>query len=317
MEHYMRAMVGAIIMSSFCRGELSTVEVSSDYTYGRQHWLFFGQSTCLGYPSDGGVWYDKERSIRVRDFYLGSDLVSGLENSHFSGSLTGNTADGTLGIPSFTGSDNLIGSIKPYGYRIGWGFELIFAAKLFGSRKVPVYLTKVAQGGERIKYFSKGTVLYNRLISRMTDMMDDTSAPIPSGIVFIQGGADSNKGTAIAKAYQAQLEKLISDLRSDTGKPKLKFIMVSVGEFYCSIPDGGGRIVYNAQKAVCAADENALFVDAMKYRWEVNRDSKTQEPGTTNQDPVHYSSWGNVKGGHDVFAEVMAAFGEDLGSARE
>ena len=93
-------------------------------------------------------------------------------------------------------------------------------------------------------------------------------------------------------------------------KSLVLFVMVSVGKFYTDHAQYGVEI-FQAQYDVCQGDPNALFVDAVKYGWQVNSESP-YAPNICENDPVHYSTVGQVEGGRDLYAEVMAVFGAEL-----
>lgn len=112
------------------------------------------------------------------------------------------------------------------GKTCGVGPGLVFANEVVrakGSAIGVVGLVPCAVGGTRIGEWARGTRLYTELVRRASESVKEGG--IIRAILWYQGESDTvNK--ADAERYKGNLERLITDLRSDLHNPNLPVIQV-------------------------------------------------------------------------------------------
>ncbi|WP_452224015.1 sialate O-acetylesterase [Lacinutrix chionoecetis] len=157
---------------------------------------------------------------------------------------------------------------KKFGADYLFGPELFFGIEM--SEKYPnhkIVLIKRSKGGMSLYGAwnpdwdeKKATLmneqnqpkLYSELVSYSNHILSQLSNYELCGMLWVQGETDSGKrfGTKPGEAYETNLSKLISRVRSDFKKPNLPFIMFQVGN---------GKVV-EAMQTVSKADDNVLLI---------------------------------------------------------
>ncbi|KAL6905820.1 hypothetical protein ACP4OV_003421 [Aristida adscensionis] len=144
---------------------------------------------------------------------------------------------------------------------VGIGPGMPFAHAVLAAGAVPppaaVGLVPCAQGGTPIANWSRGTELYDRMVTRATAALAECGGEL-AGVLWFQGEADTMRRED-AELYQGRMEALVRDVRRDLGRPDLAVVQVLIataqyqGKYL-------GR-VREAQKAVKLP--NVKYVDAM------------------------------------------------------
>ena len=112
------------------------------------------------------------------------------------------------------------------GKTCGVGPGLVFANEVVraqGTAIEVVGLVPYAVGGTRIGEWARGTWLYTELVKRASESVKEGG--IIRAILWYQGESDTvNK--ADAERYKGNLERLITDPRSDLHNPNLPVVQV-------------------------------------------------------------------------------------------
>lgn len=147
---------------------------------------------------------------------------------------------------------------------VGIGPGMPFARAVLAAGKVPpaavLGLVPCAQGGTPVANWSRGTELYDRMLTRARAALAESNGGADlAAVLWYQGEADTMRHDD-AERYQRRMEALVRDVRCDLGRPDLLVIQVGIataqynGKFL-------GR-VREAQKAVTRIP-NVKYVDAM------------------------------------------------------
>ena len=121
---------------------------------------------------------------------------------------------------TFEGADNA-----------GVGPGLAFAEELLASNpQARIALVPCAVGGSSIKLWQKGARLYDEALRRALLARQATAAAggVIRGALWLQGEADAT--TVGLATHEAELLKLVDDLRGDLGIPDLPFLVCTIGE---------------------------------------------------------------------------------------
>uniref|UniRef100_A0ACD5U761 Uncharacterized protein n=1 Tax=Avena sativa TaxID=4498 RepID=A0ACD5U761_AVESA len=143
---------------------------------------------------------------------------------------------------------------------IGVGPGMPFAHAVLRSSSVPrgsvVGLVPCAQGGTPIASWSRGTELYNRMVTRARAAVAGTGGHGKlAAILWFQGETDTIRRED-ALAYAGRMEAMVRDVRQDLGMPNLLVIQVGIAT-------GQGRFVDLVRKAQTAVRvPNLRYVDA-------------------------------------------------------
>ena len=141
-----------------------------------------------------------------------------------------------LKIPTI-GSMNWVASAHPLHNRLSsdrFGLGLPFASKyIVNNPGVNVGLIPVAFGGAPISQLNKGTAVYNDALEKIQFAVQ---TGVLKGILWHQGENDT-VSTTLANGYQAKLDKLVDDIRADSGIGDLPFVVGNLAEFYGTGPD--------------------------------------------------------------------------------
>ncbi|GKV10284.1 hypothetical protein SLEP1_g21675 [Rubroshorea leprosula] len=123
---------------------------------------------------------------------------------------------------------------------VGPGMAFANEIRARSSKIGVVGLVPCAVGGTAINTWARGTQLYNQLVNRTKESVKGGGSI--RTVLWYQGESDTVRKED-AEAYKGNMEKLISDLRSDLNLPSLLFIQVALAS-------GQGKfieIVRNAQ----------------------------------------------------------------------
>ncbi|KAK9946460.1 hypothetical protein M0R45_011925 [Rubus argutus] len=158
-----------------------------------------------------------------------------------------------------------------------------------GSAIGVVGLVPCAVGGTRIGEWARGTRLYTELVRRASDSVKEGG--IIRAILWYQGESDTvNK--ADAERYKGNLERLITDLRSDLNNPNLPVIQVALAS-------GEGQFIERVRKAQLETKlANVKCVDAMGLRLE--------------PDHLHLTTISEVHLGIKLATSFLASYGHQL-----
>ncbi|KAG0542789.1 hypothetical protein BDA96_02G134300 [Sorghum bicolor] len=135
----------------------------------------------------------------------------------------------------------------------------VLAATSSGSDSVVVGLVPCAQGGTPIANWTRGTELYERMVTRARAAVAECSGRGElAGVLWFQGEADTMRRED-AELYRRRMETLVHDVRRDLGRPHLLVIQVGIAtaQYNGKFLD----VVREAQKAVTLP--NVKYVDAM------------------------------------------------------
>lgn len=91
----------------------------------------------------------------------------------------------------------------------------------------PVGLVPCAVGGTAIKEWEKGSTLYEEMVRRAKEALggDDEERGEIRAVLWFQGESDTLFDES-AEAYKENMERLITNVRSDLNSPSLPFIQV-------------------------------------------------------------------------------------------
>ncbi|KAF0917938.1 hypothetical protein E2562_021654 [Oryza meyeriana var. granulata] len=130
---------------------------------------------------------------------------------------------------------------------LGVGPGMPFAHAVRASRAIPpstvVGLVPCAQGGTPIANWSRGTELYDRMVTRGRAAM--ATGGRMGALLWYQGEADTIR-LEDAEAYAGRMEAMVRDVRRDLAAPELLVIQVGIAT-------GQGKFIQpvrEAQKAV-------------------------------------------------------------------
>lgn len=151
-----------------------------------------------------------------------------------------------------------VGNVLGVGTGMPFAHAVLAAGKGAGAT---VGLVPCAQGGTPLANWTRGTELYERMVTRTRAAMAGCNGGGElAAMLWYQGETDAMKRED-AELYQGRMEALVRDVRRDLGRPDLLVIQVGIataqynGKFL-------GR-VREAQKAVTATVPNVKYVDAM------------------------------------------------------
>ncbi|KAJ3678465.1 hypothetical protein LUZ60_002268 [Juncus effusus] len=146
----------------------------------------------------------------------------------------------------------------------GVGPGMAFANSISNSAKQAgwgvIGLVPCAVGGTSILQWTRGTILYNQMISRANRALTAGGGTI-GAVLWYQGESDTVKKED-AELYFTRFERFISDVRMDLNLPNLPYIQVGLAS-------GEGpyvEIVRKAQKEIKLP--NVKYVDAMGLKLE-------------------------------------------------
>uniref|UniRef100_A0A0E0KLS9 Sialate O-acetylesterase domain-containing protein n=1 Tax=Oryza punctata TaxID=4537 RepID=A0A0E0KLS9_ORYPU len=133
---------------------------------------------------------------------------------------------------------------------LGVGPGMPFAHAVCASRAIPpstvIGLVPCAQGGTPIANWTRGTELYQRMVTRArAAMATATATATTAALLWYQGEADTIRRED-AEVYAGKMEAMVRDLRRDLALPELLVIQVGIAT-------GQGKFVEavrEAQKAV-------------------------------------------------------------------
>ncbi|PUZ75263.1 hypothetical protein GQ55_1G142600 [Panicum hallii var. hallii] len=145
---------------------------------------------------------------------------------------------------------------------VGPGMPFAHAVLATSSKVVPaVGLVPCAQGGTPLANWTRGTELYDRMVTRARAALAECGgAGELVAMLWYQGETDAMKKEN-AELYQGRMEELVRDVRRDLGRPDLLVIQVGI-----ATAQYGGKFldrVREAQKAVTLSVPNVKYVDAM------------------------------------------------------
>lgn len=121
----------------------------------------------------------------------------------------------------------------------GFGLGLEFAKEYGKSHPgITIGLIPCAWGGARIDMLNKGTPVFTNAMTRMKFAMKQG---IIHGILWHQGESDT-VNTVLVDSYDGKLRGLITDVRLESGNPKLPFVIGNLAEFYGVHADHSSRI---------------------------------------------------------------------------
>ncbi|TVU31320.1 hypothetical protein EJB05_23002, partial [Eragrostis curvula] len=129
-------------------------------------------------------------------------------------------------------------------------------------------LVPCAQGATPLANWTRGTELYDRMVTRTKAALADCGDL--AGMLWFQGETDAMKRED-AELYQSRMEALVRDVRRDLNKPDLprhrgqsKQFLTSNSVLIVTAQYGGKYLdrVREAQKAVSRSLPNVKYVDA-------------------------------------------------------
>ena len=107
---------------------------------------------------------------------------------------------------------------------VGPGMPFAHAVLAACGNAVPaVGLVPCAQGGTPLANWTRGTELYDRMVTRARAAMGGGGEL--AAVLWYQGESDAESDAAAA-AYRGNIERLIANVRADLGMPQLPFIQV-------------------------------------------------------------------------------------------
>ncbi|PON48860.1 SGNH hydrolase-type esterase domain containing protein [Parasponia andersonii] len=127
------------------------------------------------------------------------------------------------------------------GKACGIGPGMAFANEVLRARgsSVVVGLVPCAVGGTRISQWARGTLLYSGLLSRAQESLKKGGTI--RAVLWFQGESNTVR-RGDAEAYRGNMEKFVTDIRSDLGVPNLLVIQVALAS-------GEGRYIEVVRKA--------------------------------------------------------------------
>ncbi|XP_078445857.1 carbohydrate esterase, putative (DUF303) isoform X1 [Wolffia australiana] len=167
----------------------------------------------------------------------------------------------------------------------GVGPAMPFASALLSASPRPIGLVPCAVGGTAIADWAKGKKLYERMVGRAREALQ-WGAELKA-LLWFQGESDASSRES-ASAYGSNMEKLVSDLRSDLGLPSLPVIQVAI----CS---GEGKWVEKVRSAQLGMTiPHVVCVDAKGLQ--------------LNEDHLHLSTPAQVKLGRMMAEKYVDNF---------
>lgn len=142
----------------------------------------------------------------------------------------------------------------------GVGPGLTFASEMVkDDPKVIIGLVPCAVGGTSLKRWLKGADLYEQAVSRGKLAVQ---VGVIKGVLWHQGESNAEKGNP--ERYEAQLTKMLGDLRADLGLPNLPIVVGQLGEFLAFKPERfvNADAIRAAIKHVSETVPNVGFVDS-------------------------------------------------------
>ncbi|KAG2650392.1 probable carbohydrate esterase At4g34215 [Panicum virgatum] len=140
----------------------------------------------------------------------------------------------------------------------GMPFAHAVLGKVVPARAAAVGLVPCAQGGTPLANWTRGTELYDRMVTRARAALGGGGEL--AAVLWYQGETDAMKKED-AELYQGRMEALVRDVRRELGRPDLLVIQVGI-----ATAQYGGKFldrVREAQKAVTLSLRNVKYVDAM------------------------------------------------------
>ncbi|XP_010932219.2 probable carbohydrate esterase At4g34215 [Elaeis guineensis] len=101
------------------------------------------------------------------------------------------------------------------------------ATAVEGAEMVVIGLVPCAVGGTAIREWEKGSRLYDEMVRRAKEAVESGGGGEIKAVLWYQGESDT-PSEHLAKAYKANMEKLIQDVRCDLQLPSLPFIQVAI-----------------------------------------------------------------------------------------
>uniref|UniRef100_A0A804Q704 Sialate O-acetylesterase domain-containing protein n=1 Tax=Zea mays TaxID=4577 RepID=A0A804Q704_MAIZE len=145
-----------------------------------------------------------------------------------------------------------VGNVLGVGPGMPFAHAVLASEGAAAEPPVVVGLVPCAQGGTPIANWSRGTELYERMVTRARAAVAECSGRGHlAALLWYQGEADTMRRQD-AELYQRRMETLVRDVRCDLGRPDLLVIQYN-GKFL--------GVVREAQKAVKLP--NVKYVDAM------------------------------------------------------
>ncbi|BCU78113.1 sialate O-acetylesterase [Luteolibacter sp. LG18] len=110
----------------------------------------------------------------------------------------------------------------------GVGPGIPFAMEMIkADPAVTIGLVPCAVGGTPLKRWVKGGDLYQQALERAKPALQ---AGTLAGVLWLQGESDTDK-QPWADRYEAELTKMLKDLRADLGAPELPIVVGQIGDF--------------------------------------------------------------------------------------
>lgn len=181
---------------------------------------------------------------------------------------------------------------KLFGPEIAFSHQL---SKFYPSHTIGII--KTAAGGTKLHtQWLPGKVMYRHFITNMDNAMRDlekSQTPYEiAGMLWMQGESDSET-TEMANAYEANLKTMIADVRKQTEKKKLPFVMGRISSSLLKETPWAfdhAKIVQKAQETVAAQDMHTFII---------NTDNLS-----TLKDNTHFDTKAQLKLGTQM-AEIM------------
>ncbi|PWZ14130.1 putative carbohydrate esterase [Zea mays] len=152
-----------------------------------------------------------------------------------------------------------VGNVLGVGPGMPFAHAVLASEGAAAEPPVVVGLVPCAQGGTPIANWSRGTELYERMVTRARAAVAECSGRGHlAALLWYQGEADTMRRQD-AELYQRRMETLVRDVRCDLGRPDLLVIQVGIATAQYNGKFLG--VVREAQKAVKLP--NVKYVDAM------------------------------------------------------
>jgi hypothetical protein len=149
-----------------------------------------------------------------------------------------------------------------FGPEVSFGYTL---HKLLPNDQI--YLVKLGVNGSDLANSWKpdGTggnynLFKSRVSAAIQDLTKDGKSPTVAGMIWMQGEGDA-QNVATANAYAANLENLITHVRSDFNAPDMRFVIGRITTFYDTTPAGGNATVRAAEVSVGTKFPNTAWID--------------------------------------------------------
>lgn len=219
--------------------------------------LFAGQSNMAG--ADAVIDPSTGKDLAGLGFQTQAEL-----NTRFTYSPAFNTTD-----PSYYAWGGIRGHHQPSGANPGnlpiHGPEVGFARTLYAAGWRDMAIIKVATNipvSENKWLWSKGESFYTQwgdfIADRVTELEANGDRVIVRGFIWDEG-IDDGMNPIRAAAYEANLTRLIADLRADYGTPETPFILARSNSIL--VDQTQMQLVRAAQLAVAGADAHASWID--------------------------------------------------------